>query len=94
MLALLNMLERWQQRSGNGVIVVHCMDGATRSGLLCALSYVVERLKVEQDVDVFQSVKHVRTNRAQIVPTFEQYQYLYDMAVEYMDCFETYANFK
>lgn len=24
----------------------------------------------------------------------QQYQFLYDMAVEYMDCFETYANFK
>jgi len=24
----------------------------------------------------------------------EQYQYLYQMAVEYMDSFETYANFK
>ena len=45
-------------------------DGATRSGLLCALSYMVERLKVEQDVDVFQSVKHTRINRPQLIPTF------------------------
>ena len=45
-------------------------DGATRSGFVCALSYLVERLKVEQEVDVFQSVKHTRTNRNQIVPTF------------------------
>ncbi len=44
-------------------------DGATRSGLYCAISYMVERLKVEQEVDVFQSVKHTRINRPQLVPT-------------------------
>lgn len=55
---------------------------------------MVEHLKVEQEVDVFQSVKHVRINRPQLIPTFEQYKFLYEMAVEYMDCFETYSNFK
>jgi protein tyrosine phosphatase len=94
LLSLLGLLETWQQRSGNGPIVVHCLDGASRCGLICALSYMVERLKVEQDIDVFQSVKHARINRPQLVPTFDQYQFLYSMAVEYLNCFETYANFK
>ena len=52
------------------VSVAVCRDGATRSGLVCALSYMIERLKVEQEVDVFQSVKHVRINRPQLIPTF------------------------
>ncbi|KAI0228027.1 Receptor-type tyrosine-protein phosphatase mu [Lamellibrachia satsuma] len=94
LISLLSVVQRWQQRSGNRPIVVHCMDGATRSGLFCAVSYMVEHLKVEQEVDVFQSVKHVRINRPQLIPTFEQYKCLYEMAVEYMDCFETYSNFK
>jgi len=42
-------------------------DGATKSGLFCAISYMVERLKLEQEVDVFQSVKHTRINRPMIV---------------------------
>lgn len=50
--------------------VVCGRDGATRSGLLCAVSYMVERLKVEQDVDVFQSVKHTRINRSQLIPQY------------------------
>ena len=53
-----------------GVFIVCCRDGAGRSGLVCAMSYVIERLKVEQDIDVFQSVKHVRINRPQLIPTF------------------------
>jgi len=43
-------------------------DGATRSGLVCTLSYVLERLKLDRDVDVFQSVRHARINRPQVIP--------------------------
>src|SRR6218665_2344474 len=50
--------------------VVCDRDGATRSGLLCAVNYMVERLKAEQDVDVFQSVKHTRINRSQLIPQY------------------------
>ena len=45
-----------------------CSDGASQSGLFCAVSYLVERLKLEQEVDVFQSTKHVKINRPQLVP--------------------------
>lgn len=49
-------------------VVVVDRDGASQSGLFCGVSYMVERLKVEQEVDVFQSVKHTRVNRHQLVP--------------------------
>jgi len=52
------------------VVVTNVRDGATRSGLICTLSYVLEQLKVEHDVDIFQSVRHARINRPQIVPVF------------------------
>jgi len=91
---LLMAIEKWQQRSGNGVITIHCMDGASQSGVLAAVSYMVECLKVEQEVDVFQSVRHIRINRPQLIASLEQYKFVYDMATEYMDGFETYANFK
>jgi protein tyrosine phosphatase len=94
LLRLLGMVEKWQQRSGNGIICVHCMNGADQSGLYCAVSYMLERLKLEQEVDVFQSTKHVRINRPQLVPSKIQYQFLYEIAIEYMDSFDAYANFK
>jgi hypothetical protein len=50
------------------IILALFRDGLTRSGLFCAISYMVERLKVEQDVDVFQSVKHIRMNRPKLIP--------------------------
>jgi len=45
-------------------------DGASRSGLVCTLSAVLERLKLEHEVDIFQSVRHARINRPQVVPVF------------------------
>ena len=45
-------------------------DGATRSGLLCDVSYMVEQLKVEQEVDELQIVKHTRISRPQLIPTY------------------------
>ena len=43
-------------------------DGSSRSGLYCSLSYMIEKLKLEQEVDIFQTVKQIRTNRPQIIP--------------------------
>ena len=42
-------------------------DGATRCGLLCAASYLLEHMKVEQEVDVFHTVQHIRSSRLQLV---------------------------
>jgi len=93
-LSLLSLVERWQQRSGNSLITAHCMDGATQSGLFCAATHMLERLKLEQEVDIFQSAKHVKLNRPQLIPSLAQYQFLYEVAIAYMDSFETYSNFK
>ena len=42
-------------------------DGASRCGVLVAASYILEHLKIEQEVDVFHAVQHVRTTRPQLV---------------------------
>ncbi|KAI0231380.1 Receptor-type tyrosine-protein phosphatase mu, partial [Lamellibrachia satsuma] len=81
LLDLLDAVEKWQQQSGNGPIVVHCTDGASRCGLLCATSYVLEHMKVEQEVDVFHAVQHVRTTRPQLVTHLPQYRFLYELAL-------------
>ncbi|KAK2175548.1 hypothetical protein NP493_723g02053 [Ridgeia piscesae] len=93
-LELLGLLEKWQQMSGNGPVTVHCSNGASRCGLLCAASYVLEQLKLEQEVDVFHAVQHVRTTRPQLVTDTEQYRFLYEIALEYMSQYDEYANFR
>ncbi|KAI0236362.1 Receptor-type tyrosine-protein phosphatase alpha [Lamellibrachia satsuma] len=94
LLNLLDAVEKWQQQSGNGPIVVHCTDGASRCGVLCAASYVLEHMKVEQEVDIFHAVQHIRTTRPQLITHLPQYRFLYELALAYMSRFDTYANFQ
>ena len=42
-------------------------DGAGRTGTYIAISNLLERLKIEQTVDVFQSMKIIRSSRSQLV---------------------------
>ncbi|KAI0209848.1 Receptor-type tyrosine-protein phosphatase kappa [Lamellibrachia satsuma] len=91
---LLDMVEKWQQQSGNQPITIHCSDGASRCGLLCAASYVLEHLKVEQEVDIFHAVQHIRTTRPQLITDLDQYRFLFEVALAYMSQFDTYANFQ
>ena len=44
-------------------------DGLGRSGTFCALYSVLERVKVEQVVDVFQAIKAMRISRPGLVKT-------------------------
>ena len=44
-------------------------NGVDRSGLLCVVSVVLERLKVEQDVAISHVIKELRSCREQIIPT-------------------------
>jgi len=46
-----------------------CRDGAERSGLLCVVSVVLERMKVEQDVAIGHVIEELRSCREQIIPT-------------------------
>jgi len=44
-------------------------NGAERSGLLCVVSVVLERLKVEQDVAIGHVIEELRSCREQIMST-------------------------
>ncbi|XP_078576083.1 uncharacterized protein LOC144861869 isoform X2 [Branchiostoma floridae x Branchiostoma japonicum] len=94
LLELLGLVEKWQQQSGNGPITVHCINGVGRSGVFCTAHALLDRLKTEQVVDVFQAVKTLRNHRPNMVETEEQYQFCYQVALAYLASFDTYANFK
>ncbi|XP_066094736.1 receptor-type tyrosine-protein phosphatase C isoform X2 [Saccopteryx bilineata] len=62
-------------------LLVHCRDGSQQTGIFCALLNLLESAETEDVVDVFQVVKSLRKARPGMVPTFEQYQFLYDVIV-------------
>ncbi|CAF1688410.1 unnamed protein product [Adineta ricciae] len=72
----------------DGPIVVHCSAGVGRTGVFLTLSIVLERIRYEGVVDVFQTVKLLRTQRPALVQTEDQYQFCYRSALEYLSSFD------
>lgn len=52
------------------IFLCMCSDGVTQSGLYVAICCIWESLRDEQEVDIFQTVKHLRYYRQQIVQDF------------------------
>lgn len=51
------------------IIFTNFSDGATASGLLVALSFIIERMKLEQICDVCLAVRSIRQSRKHFVAT-------------------------
>lgn len=94
LLSLLDMVERSQYKTGNHPIVIHCHDGVGQSGLYASVSCIWERMKDDQEVDIFQTVKHLRYYRPEIITGLEQYRFCYEMVLTYLAEFSTYSNFR
>ncbi|CAB1326790.1 unnamed protein product, partial [Coregonus sp. 'balchen'] len=75
-----------EQFGQDGPITVHC-----RTGVFITLSIVLERMRYEGVVDLFQTVKTLRTQRPAMVQTEDQYQLCYRAALEYLGSFDHYA---
>uniref|UniRef100_A0A3B1K8T7 protein-tyrosine-phosphatase n=1 Tax=Astyanax mexicanus TaxID=7994 RepID=A0A3B1K8T7_ASTMX len=58
-----------EQFGQDGPISVHCSAGVGRTGVFITLSIVLERMRYEGAVDIFQTVKMLRTQRPAMVQT-------------------------
>uniref|UniRef100_A0A672MEZ6 protein-tyrosine-phosphatase n=1 Tax=Sinocyclocheilus grahami TaxID=75366 RepID=A0A672MEZ6_SINGR len=80
-----------EQFGQDGPITVHCSAGVGRTGVFITLSIVLERMRYEGVVDMFQTIKTLRTQRPAMVQTEDQYQLCYRAALEYLGSFDHYA---
>ncbi|OCT71600.1 receptor-type tyrosine-protein phosphatase epsilon isoform X1 [Xenopus laevis] len=94
MIDLIAAVQKQQQQTGNHPIIVHCSAGAGRTGTFIALSNILERVKAEGLLDVFQTIKSLRMQRPHMVQTLEQYEFCYKVVQDFIDIFSDYANFK
>ncbi|XP_033112587.1 tyrosine-protein phosphatase Lar-like isoform X3 [Anneissia japonica] len=81
-----------EQFGQDGPISIHCSAGVGRTGVFVTLSIILERMRYEGVVDMFQTVKMLRTQRPAMVQTEDQYQFCYRAALEYLGSFDHYAN--
>lgn len=64
---LMNMVERWRQRTDYGPVAVVSPDGRSRCGVYCAANACIEQVIQHGEVDIFQAVKTVRRHRPQLI---------------------------
>lgn len=81
---LMNMVERWRQRSNYGPVIVISTNGRSRAGVYCAANVAMEQAVQNSEVDVFQAVKTVRRHRPQLVENMTEYKYCYDLILHYV----------
>ena len=63
-------------------IVVHCSAGVGRTGTFIGLDIIMQRLKNESKINIYETVKKLRFQRMKMVQTLAQYTFLYTCAFE------------
>ncbi|XP_059471280.1 uncharacterized protein LOC132194171 isoform X2 [Neocloeon triangulifer] len=92
-----SLVELWEQTeiaSLEKSSVLVCNDGVTACGFFAALGFVLEKIKLEQRVDVVMAVRCIRNVRPGFITGIVQFEMLYKGALSYLEKFETYGNFK
>ncbi|XP_060720496.1 tyrosine-protein phosphatase non-receptor type 9 isoform X1 [Tachysurus vachellii] len=82
-LALQTIFPDWTGHPGGPPIVVHCSAGIGRTGTFCTLDICLSRLEDIATVDVTQTVRRMRTQRAFSIQTWDQYYFCYRAVIEY-----------
>ncbi|KAM9792485.1 tyrosine-protein phosphatase non-receptor type 9 [Neosynchiropus ocellatus] len=73
----------WTGPPGGPPVIVHCSAGIGRTGTFCTLDICLSRLEDIGTVDVFQTVRRMRTQRAFSIQTWDQYYFCYTAIIEY-----------
>ncbi|KAK7481918.1 hypothetical protein BaRGS_00026826, partial [Batillaria attramentaria] len=92
LLHLLELLDTSHHDVTDRPFIVQCWDGATKSGLFCALYNVISRMTYDREVDVYLTARHVQSIRAEAISSQVQYRYCYHVVQEYKKAFDVYAN--
>uniref|UniRef100_A0A0P5PRA2 protein-tyrosine-phosphatase n=1 Tax=Daphnia magna TaxID=35525 RepID=A0A0P5PRA2_9CRUS len=67
-----------------GSACIHCSTGNIRSSIMAALCILIEQAKTEEYVDVFSTVRKLRSQRTRMVEYPMQYAFLYDALANYL----------
>ncbi|KAJ8262407.1 hypothetical protein GJAV_G00166120 [Gymnothorax javanicus] len=81
--ALRAMGSDWCGPPGGPPVVVHCSAGIGRTGTFCTLDICLSRLEDIGTVDVKQTVRRMRTQRAFSIQTWDQYYFCYMAVIQY-----------
>ncbi|XP_051982586.1 tyrosine-protein phosphatase non-receptor type 9-like isoform X2 [Xyrauchen texanus] len=81
--SLRTMYPDWTGPPGGPPVVVHCSAGIGRTGTFCTVDICLSRLEDIRTVDIKQTVRCMRTQRAFSIQTWDQYYFCYKAVIEY-----------
>uniref|UniRef100_A0A8W8LLE5 protein-tyrosine-phosphatase n=1 Tax=Magallana gigas TaxID=29159 RepID=A0A8W8LLE5_MAGGI len=93
MVKMIEHVHDWRKtRNTDGPILVVSVDGVKWCGVFCAGYNAVEQLTLDDEVDMFNIVRLMRVRRPELVPSFEEYQYCYQVVQNYLHSGGPYEN--
>ncbi|XP_052762428.1 receptor-type tyrosine-protein phosphatase mu-like isoform X2 [Mya arenaria] len=67
-----------------GPILIHCIDGASKSGVFCVVSLLLQKMAVEHEVSVVNAVMKVKARRRLAIPTQSQFEFCNECVLAYI----------
>ncbi|XP_021360249.1 receptor-type tyrosine-protein phosphatase alpha-like [Mizuhopecten yessoensis] len=92
LLQLLELVDSRRKSDDSKTTVVMCRDGYSQSGLFCCISNARDQMKIDEEVDIFQTSRQLLVRRPEFLINFEQYQCCYNMIRDYLDTTDVYMN--
>ncbi|KAK4473747.1 hypothetical protein MN116_003088 [Schistosoma mekongi] len=83
-ITIVRLLEKVRLERGTGPLVIHCLNGATRSGLLAVCYLLSERMTRDHYVDLFHVIKMVKTRRNAILASPDQLRFIYRFLIQWI----------
>ncbi|XP_076072950.1 receptor-type tyrosine-protein phosphatase T-like [Mytilus galloprovincialis] len=92
---LLGLLKKVKDcwKKDKGYITVVSSDGCTKSEIFVALYLALEKMEIDDEVDVFQLVRAMQIRRPEFFMKLDQYEYIYKCIKEHLEEIDSlYAN--
>ncbi|CAF1007134.1 unnamed protein product [Brachionus calyciflorus] len=90
-LDLVGQVQKTAAKYDKSRIAVHAYGGGSNCSVFCALNILLYQFKNDQYVDVCRTVKKLKIQRPHMIETYEQYEFLYECLVEFVDMFGIYS---
>jgi protein tyrosine phosphatase len=78
--------------TSTGPPVIHCHDGGGRSGVFLLLDANIRLIQASQQVNIYSYLTKMRSQRAGLVATQDQYKLVYSLVEEFLICGDTVAS--
>ncbi|CAH8459612.1 unnamed protein product [Schistosoma turkestanicum] len=82
--AIVRLLEKVRLERGTGPLIIHCLNGATRSGLLAVCYVLAERMTRDHYVDLFHVIKMAKIRRKAILESPDQLRFVYRFLIQWI----------